>query len=441
MTSHFLSTQYNQVVCSTGDDSPLFYDPMLADSPFRKEQVERIPQHEVSPMRIDNPREEMDASGDCPNPGRLFNIRTKYSPMRSISHHEPKAPLTYVMANKKNTPRSIRSISETNIMLEYPNLMNRIPTVNIVDSPYNKENIPPSVKGDEDTKGKMTSLNSKMTGLSLGLEVPIKVSTLTPLSLSTDCIFGRKEDSWYCSTPSCDKTRLQVEAEYIRRNTRLSPRKSKLEVLTKTSQPELNCLCSEMVAKLVTGHFNELYDLIIIVDCRFEYEFTGGHIKGALNFPKEEDVERYFIRNNTYQKFGDKICIVFHCEFSSHRGPKSYKRIRSHDRKLNEPNYPELFYPEMYLLEGGYKQFYKDYPELCEPQGYVEMKDPSFIPQMRLGMQSRGRSKSQRRFFSQSCSNISLEYENNEDDDDSDGEARSLRASTDRHVIKTIKDH
>jgi len=63
----------------------------------------------------------------------------------------------------------------------------------------------------------------------------------------------------------------------------------------------------------------------------------------------------------------------------------------------------------MYLLEGGYKQFWQEHPELCVPRGYVEMKDPSFVPELRRSMQSRGRSKSQRRFFSQSCSNIFLE--------------------------------
>jgi len=99
----------------------------------------------------------------------------------------------------------------------------------------------------------------------------------------------------------------------------------------------------------------------------------------------------------------------------------------------------------MYLLEGGYKQFYKDYPQLCEPQGYVEMKDPCFIPQMRLGMVSRGRSKSQRRFFTQSCSNISLELENNPDDhlySENDEESKSIRSNnTARPFIKTLKDH
>jgi len=104
-----------------------------------------------------------------------------------------------------------------------------------------------------------------------------------------------------------------------------------------------------------------------------------------------------------------KICLIFHCEFSSHRGPKSYKRVRCSDRKINENNYPDLFYPEMYLLEGGYRQFFKEFPNLCEPQGYVEMKDPLYIPEMRVGLQNRGCTKSQRRFFSQACSNLNME--------------------------------
>jgi len=275
----------------------------------------------------------------------------------------------------------------------------------------------------------MSNLNIGVPKLALGRNV-------NPLSLSTDCLLGRLDDSLLFNSPPTrfsDKGRLQAEAENIRRNTRISPWKSKLETLTKTSQPELNCLCSSMVAKLVQGEHNDMYEKIIIIDCRFEYEYLGGHIKGAINFPKEEDVDKYLIKENNYHKHGEKLCLVFHCEFSSHRGPKSYKRIRASDRKINESNYPDLYYPEMYLLEGGYKQFFKDFPELCEPQGYVEMKDPLYIPEMRLGMQSRGRSKSQRRFFSQSCSSITLELDKTKNQD---GEKEPVVPKTKNHTAR-----
>ena len=55
------------------------------------------------------------------------------------------------------------------------------------------------------------------------------------------------------------------------------------------------------------------------------------------------------------------------------------RNLRSVDRKINEMRYPTLFYPEVYLLDGGYKNFYRLHPEHCEPRGYVEMQDARFV--------------------------------------------------------------
>ncbi len=37
----------------------------------------------------------------------------------------------------------------------------------------------------------------------------------------------------------------------------------------------------------------------------------------------------------------------------------SLRYFRSEDRNIHERSYPELHYPEIYLLEGGYKIFYE----------------------------------------------------------------------------------
>ena len=36
--------------------------------------------------------------------------------------------------------------------------------------------------------------------------------------------------------------------------------------------------------------------------------------------------------------------------------------MRKIDRKKNDMAFPKLYYPELYLLEGGYKAFYEQYP-------------------------------------------------------------------------------
>ena len=40
------------------------------------------------------------------------------------------------------------------------------------------------------------------------------------------------------------------------------------------------------------------------------------------------------------------------------------REIRERDRMLNQHQYPKLFYPEIYLLEGGYKNFYEQH-DVC----------------------------------------------------------------------------
>jgi hypothetical protein len=40
----------------------------------------------------------------------------------------------------------------------------------------------------------------------------------------------------------------------------------------------------------------------------------------------------------------------------------SAKHLRSRDRTLNGALYPKIFYPEVYILEGGYCGFYRSRP-------------------------------------------------------------------------------
>lgn len=66
-----------------------------------------------------------------------------------------------------------------------------------------------------------------------------------------------------------------------------------------------------------------------------------------------------FQRLNAVQQ--KRVIVIFHCEFSSERGPSLLRFLRNQDRALNEEVYPNLHYPELYLLEGGYKSFYENF--------------------------------------------------------------------------------
>lgn len=60
-----------------------------------------------------------------------------------------------------------------------------------------------------------------------------------------------------------------------------------------------------------------------------------------------------------------RVVLIFHCEFSSERGPRMCRFIRKRDRAMNE--YPRLHYPELYILKGGYKEFFQHFQVRSAP--------------------------------------------------------------------------
>ena len=50
---------------------------------------------------------------------------------------------------------------------------------------------------------------------------------------------------------------------------------------------------------------------------------------------------------------------------------------------MNNHLYPKIHYPEVYILEGGYCQYFKLSSARCDPLGYVTMDDPSHLASRR----------------------------------------------------------
>ena len=107
-----------------------------------------------------------------------------------------------------------------------------------------------------------------------------------------------------------------------------------------------------------------MVEKFVIIDCRYPYEFKGGHIQGALNIYTQKGIYEEFLKSDEHRKksaSNKRTILIFHCEFSSERGPKMSRFLRKNDREANKECYPSLHYPELYLLEGGYKAFYHDF--------------------------------------------------------------------------------
>uniref|UniRef100_A0A2K6S5N8 M-phase inducer phosphatase n=1 Tax=Saimiri boliviensis boliviensis TaxID=39432 RepID=A0A2K6S5N8_SAIBB len=138
---------------------------------------------------------------------------------------------------------------------------------------------------------------------------------------------------------------------------------------------DLKYVNPETVAALLLGKFQGLIEKFYVIDCRYPYEYLGGHIQGALNLYSQEELFNFFLKKPIVPLDTQKrIIIVFHCEFSSERGPRMCRSLREEDRSLNQ--YPALYYPELYILkEYTVKSGACGEPtlELCEPQSYCPM--------------------------------------------------------------------
>jgi M-phase inducer phosphatase len=74
----------------------------------------------------------------------------------------------------------------------------------------------------------------------------------------------------------------------------------------------------------------------VLVSCSYPYEYDGGHIRGAKNIYTKEQIFKEFVdikqpkqnpgsgeaeRGNETLLDGKRNILIFHCEFSSERGP------------------------------------------------------------------------------------------------------------------------
>ena len=124
----------------------------------------------------------------------------------------------------------------------------------------------------------------------------------------------------------------------------------------------------------------------------------GGHIRDAINITDPVVLERLFVTNRellhkegyisslkkdfksvinsfvTIKSFENEPTlaappiIIFHCEYSQERGPRMFNHLRKVDRELNSHRYPQLSYPEIYLLAEGYRSFHTKSPVTYQHQ-------------------------------------------------------------------------
>lgn len=88
---------------------------------------------------------------------------------------------------------------------------------------------------------------------------------------------------------------------------------------------DLKEITGETLCELLGGKLQDSVTSFKVVDCRYPYEFEGGHIRGAINLFTKKQVYESLIQPKTSGSDADfpekRNILIFHCEFSSQRGP------------------------------------------------------------------------------------------------------------------------
>ena len=79
---------------------------------------------------------------------------------------------------------------------------------------------------------------------------------------------------------------------------------------------------------LMDGRYRDSITDFHVIDCRFDYEYNGGHIPNAVNISTTTAIEELLLGPSLTKPrpcvSGDqakKTILVFHCEFSAKRAP------------------------------------------------------------------------------------------------------------------------
>jgi M-phase inducer tyrosine phosphatase len=142
-------------------------------------------------------------------------------------------------------------------------------------------------------------------------------------------------------------------------NRKQSPRQQLIPVIP--SQGKVPHISVDTMNRIMNGSYTLHFEGLKVIDCRFKYEYEGGHIHGSINVNDAEELDRMF-----FQEITRRTLVIFHCEFSQVRGPELADFFRKSDRQMNEMVYPNLHYPHVYVLHGGYSAFHEAYPQHCD---------------------------------------------------------------------------
>jgi M-phase inducer tyrosine phosphatase len=143
----------------------------------------------------------------------------------------------------------------------------------------------------------------------------------------------------------------------------------------------------------LNGAFKEQIASYQVIECRFDYEYHGGHVPGAININTTMQLEEYFLSDTAkkpipsvwgrWPKARPCLPLRVQCQMCanlvrsflnselSFSPTYTFVSVQSTCARRIVPLITTI------ILEGGYCQYFKESVACCETPGYVRMDDPN----------------------------------------------------------------
>ncbi|KAI5953195.1 MIH1 [Candida jiufengensis] len=383
----------------------------------------------------------------------LFQKSKSFSSKLSESPLSNRVPLK----NLSNIQSSIKAISKASHNFFNNFHMTTTKSSNIKEEQQQEEeDIPTDCDSDEDDDTfdtiELGSPTENIRNRSQKNSISISNSNTSPSKISstttTTKLFNKPNFRRYHSLSTTQK---EIDDFHFQENdnNNINLKNSTINFFKSNSNDMLLRINENQLHRIINGKHNHEFNNFTIIDCRFKYEFDGGHIDSAININSYDDLELKIKELMKHQKINEKNLIIFHCEFSVYRSILMAQEWRRYDRLINKNNYPILSWPDIVILEGGYKKFYENFPDCCFPKAYIPMNhnndSKSLLNNIRNENKLLNRAKSFNQFSINCSSNSMMDFWNVDNEQKQQQHNKSLsfsnlnNSTNDRKIIKRQK--
>ena len=134
------------------------------------------------------------------------------------------------------------------------------------------------------------------------------------------------------------------------------------------------CFVNQQCTLLGNEIESEIPHQLLIVDCRWPYEYLAGHVKSAVNYYEGIKLKNDLFLGKGGYNLTDDVDIFFYCQYSQVRAVRMSNYMRHLIKNHNCCR-------DIFVVDGGFDRIYNSYRDIVDGK-YIAEKNVDYQQQM-----------------------------------------------------------